>query len=200
MTNPINCSNHSIPAYSGVTINISNPTLNAAPLNQYCQECNQGNYPYQPSFAVDGQCAPCNNGMTNPLVQMQQPVPPQQIQQAIPVNSVYPQSVQEQPAVQELQQAEKNVTPQAYPPQYYLNNYNYVQNGEKGNTQTPVSKPYANIAQTAPSDKPAYDSAVQEEDMSSSQGIIDELDSRVQEQKDLEKNGKQRRVVGLTNE
>lgn len=200
MTNPINCSNHSIPAYSGVTINISNPTLNAAPLNQYCQECNQGNYPCQPNFAVNGQYLPENNGMTNPLAQTQPPVPQQVTPQTMPVNSVYPQNIQDKPAEQELKQDEKNNIQQAYPPQYYLNNYNYVQNGEKGNNQAPALRPQANTAQIPPSNKPAYDSTAQEEDMSSSQGIIDALDSKVQEQKDLEKSGKQSRVVALTNE
>ncbi len=122
--------NAQIPSYSGVTINISNPTVNAsAPYQTACQ----------------------------PQVQ----VKPQQ---------------QSQP---------QETLPQAYPPSYYMNNYNYQQNG--------TDKPEAPIA-------PADNSQEKEEDMSSSTDIINDLDAQNAKQKELEENGKQTRIVSLTDE
>ena len=95
--------------------------------------------------------------------------------------------------------------PQAYPPQYYLNNYNYIQNGEKGNQKTsdlPLNNTNPQEIQSLPlveANNQAQAQA-QEEDLTTSQDIINELDSRVAEQKDLEKNGKKTKVVALTNE
>lgn len=89
-----------IPSYSGVTINITNPTVNAG---------------------ANGACA-----IQPPVIQTQQTTSPVQ----------------------------------AYPPEYYMNNYN---------TNT-------------------------------SKEIIENIDSKAQEQKELEKNGKQTRVIALTNE
>ena len=36
MTNPVNYQNQSIPAYSGITINITNPTINPPAPNHIC--------------------------------------------------------------------------------------------------------------------------------------------------------------------
>lgn len=124
--------NAQIPSYSGVTINISNPTVNASA-------------PYQTACP--------------PQVQMQQPQ----------------EQIQAQPQIQPQQPQPQEALPQAYPPSYYMNNYNYQQNGEK-------------------SEKPV------EEDMSSSTDIINDLDAQKAKQKELEENGKQTRVVALTDE
>lgn len=138
--------NAQIPSYSGVTINISNPTVNASA-------------PYQTA------CPP----QIQPQVQVQQSQ----------------EQIQTQPQMQtELSQPQETL-PQAYPPSYYLNNYNYQQNG--------VDKPDA-------PNTPAVDSQEKEEDMSSSTDIINDLDAQDAKQKELEENGKQTRIVALTDE
>ncbi len=135
--------NAQIPSYSGVTINISNPTVNATPYMNGCQT-----------------------------------VPAQQPQVTTVANPI-----QQQPQVQVTEQI-----PQAYPASYYMNNYNYQQNGGQNTSSLPQP----------------MDSAVQEpaaeEDMSASTGIINELDTRDAKQKELEENGKQTRVTALTDE
>lgn len=140
--------NAQIPSYSGVTINISNPTVNASA-------------PYQTACP--------------PQVQMQQPQ----------------EQIQAQPQVQpkqEMQPQPQESLPQAYPPSYYMNNYNYQQNG--------VDK---SEAPKEPSVE-AQEKADKEGDMSSSTNIINDLDAQKAKQKELEENGKQTRVVALTDE
>ena len=111
---------------------------------------------------------------------------------------------------------------QAYPAQYYLNNYNYnIQDGKpvsKVDTNTPNFQPensnglaqgaYSNSNQNGqfPVDENQYypqglnTNGSYEEDLSTSKEIITELDARVAEQKELEKTGKKTRVIALTNE
>ncbi len=124
--------NAQIPSYSGVTINISNPTVNAsAPSQTSCV----------------------------PQIQVQSPQTQEQLQ---------PQEA----------------LPQAYHPSYYLNNYNYQQNG--GKLEAPIAQ--------------AVEPQVKEEDLSSSTDIINDLDTQNAKQKELEENGKQIRIVALTDE
>ena len=194
MTKPISCKNHSVPAYSGITINITNPTLNAAPMNTDCPECcMQQTYPQQPTFSVEENRANNDAKLLYPETSI---YPPQATEQAYnnavtnPVSSVNP-----------AQSLSQDGLMSAYPPQYYLNNYNYIQNGEKGNLQGKDFSQQPQFANNSIEPNGALNSAMtQEEDMSSSQGIINELDARVEEQKELEKNGKQQKVVALTNE
>lgn len=95
MTNP------QIPSYSGVTINISNPTVNATP--------------YQ-------------NGCVVPQVQQQAATNP--IQAVAPQYPVQGQSQYEQSQTQPQVQVQEGL-PQVYPPAYYMNNYNYQQNYDR---------------------------------------------------------------------
>ena len=54
MTYPMNYQKQNIPAYSGITINITNPTLNANPLNAKCPHDYQGQYlQHQPNLTVE---------------------------------------------------------------------------------------------------------------------------------------------------
>ena len=131
--------NAQIPSYSGVTINISNPTVNATPYQNGC-----------PTVSTPV--------VTNPIPQVQEQAQEKQVQ------------VQEQVPAEQL--------PQAYPPSYYLNNYNY-QPKEETNVQTAESK---------------------EEDMSASTDIFNDLNARDAKQKELEENGKKTNVVALTDE
>ena len=212
MTNSVNYQNQSIPAYSGITINISNPTLNAAPLNQNCPpNCQQHNH--QPGFSVEQQNI-SNNQMQNPVL----------------YNTALPKDLNSQrnPYLQtetvdlnnNLNNLDSNVgktannvsSPQeamgpSYPPQEYLNNYNYIQGGENKGQKTNSELP-ENGLRVNENNIPQYNNSpfVQnqaqavEEDLSTSKEIISDLDSRVNEQKELEKNGSQTKVVALTNE
>ena len=232
MTYPVNYQNSSVPAYSGITINITNPTLNAAPMNQNCPPncpaCVQQPQVsvHQPSVVSDSRFLnPHNNGMSNPnlysngnanldsqAMTEQGFVPAnssnQQVQGAEKSANATPMADSKVMPEQSVGDASQQAGLQSYPPQYYLNNYNYIQNGEKmsaqesqksvDNIDVPKSEQPQDGNLIAGSDTEV--SRAQEEDLSSSKEIIEELDSRVAEQKELEKNGKKTRVIALTNE
>lgn len=145
MTSPVNYPNQQFPAYSGVTINISNPTVNAGCPNNML-----------PSTGI--QTENSNNFNTAPVTNPIQ----YQIQ-----------------SHQQTAEPQDKTASQTYPPQYYLNNYNIQGNGK---------------------DALAAAENTQDADMSSSDEIISDLDAKINEQKELEKNGKQKRVIALTNE
>lgn len=80
--------------------------------------------------------------------------------------------------------------PQAYPQQYYLNNYNYVQ-GDVNGTKNPAANQFQPQAEAVEEQEP---------DMSVSEEIISDVNNRIKDQVDLEKNGKAKKIVSLTNE
>lgn len=140
MTASVNYPNQQNPSYSGVTINITNPTVNAG--NQTCPPTVQLEQPLQQ--------------VTNPIAQT-------------PINNnVQQESPQKSPEQAQIQ---------SYPPQYYLNNYN-IQNGKKALEQPDT----------------------QDVDMTASSDIINNLDTKIDEENELKKNSKEKRVVALTNE
>ena len=108
MTYPINYQNQGFPAYSGVTINVTNPALNTAPVYgyPYHNNCNTYYNPYPQAPLA-----------TNPMAYQA-------------VNDVGMQ--QNPPVYQEgIQNAYANAPafPMAYPAYYYTNNYNnYLNN------------------------------------------------------------------------
>lgn len=222
MTNPINHQNQNIPAYSGITINITNPALNTqqptnANYNQchHCCTCNQ-NATTNPQYNT---VAPYNVGSpysqqtqyttserqninqtnnynyevaTSPINQDQ--IPTSSIYAPAQTNeNVYPNyyNLAPQAAQNQTTSPKEEVAGQAYPSQYYLNNYNYIQNPEKNNGE---------LTQAIPENSNNEQEAIQEEDLSTSKEIIAKLDERVAKQKELEENGKATRVVALTNE
>ena len=213
MTNPINYEKQSIPAYSGITINITNPTLNAAPLNTNPQQnpnlTIQQPYSQQPLYSEQGlinqQITTENQGLSYNKNYSEIDKYANNLNTSSNINT---SSVEENKSYNRYVEntAEQNYVskpqeqmPQAYPPQYYLNNYNYVQN----NTQKPEGfmQPYTQQQFYPASQNIEVLQPVEEEvDMSSSEEIIENLDAKVAEQKDLEKNGKKTRVVALTNE
>lgn len=212
--------------YSGVTIQVANPTMNATPFGPA----------YMPH---QHQC--CANH-TNPML----------MQPQVPFNNIIPQqqqpilAPQALPNAQTIGMAQPYYQPQApvnnyqpnpnqtaaYPAQYYLNNYNYVQGEPVGvpkvetvtekNVSTPESvaekeEPIVSNKASEEIEKPLQvaddktkealqdiqNSAAQEAvepDLTKSKEIIEELDTRATEQKELEKNGKKTKVVALTNE
>ena len=168
--------------YSGVTILVNNPGVNTMP-NGYLAPTHQ-------------HCCCCQ---PQPIAQMPMPAP-----------QVYaPQNYQPQPQymtngfVQAAPQPVQQQVPQAYPPQYYLNNYNYIQD-PRGTMQAPMPQPIGNVQATTPigieGQVNPYAPVVNQNDMQLSQDIIKQIDARIAAQKELEKNGQQKRVVNLTNE
>lgn len=108
--------------YSGVTIQVANPTMNATPFalpymsqQQYC----------------------CPNHVTNPLGAQPQfsntlTQPTYTPTTILPATVAQPSAtLQEQHQPQLIPQASIPVQAPAYPAQYYLNNYNYVQDTQK---------------------------------------------------------------------
>lgn len=188
MTNPMI---NPQPNYSGVTIQISNPAVNVGSgVNGAPYGVNQ-----QPqAYGITNGC-----GYNNYLQQ-----PP--VGQNIPQEQAYATNPNQYGS---------------YPPQYYLNNYNYQYNNpnEKQAQPQPQADEAANIQPTAIQEEtqPAVadmtpekmglkasnneDAAVEkEEDLSKSQNIIDELNTKQEAQKAEEQNSKKKRVVALTDE
>lgn len=92
----------------------------------------------------------------------------------------------------------KQDTSSVYPPSYYINNYN-IQNGDGVNSGANRGVNSSNNNDLAPNSNNVQDVSA-EEDMSSSKEIIEELNARQVEQKEVEKNSKKTKVVALTNE
>ncbi len=185
MVNSLNCKNQTNPSYSGVTINISNPTVNPLGANHICgSNCNCGCHSQDQQVSNSSQ-------LVNPQGNSQNINPNYGI--SIPENMNNNSQLAE--AVKP-QNSSGNI-PQSYPPQYYLNNYNYVQ-GNGLNTPNAVSD-NANL-NNLNSFNPEDFSKINESDLSVSQNIINEVDEKIAKQKDLEENGQQKKVVALTNE
>ena len=188
MVNSLNCKNQTNPSYSGVTINISNPTVNPTGVNptgvnHSCgSNCNCSCHSSQLAndFAVVDSLGNNQNVNSNYGVSVQESM----------VNNSQLNGVSNS-----QNQAEK--FQQSYPPQYYLNNYNYLQ-GNSMNTPNSVSNReslngFNNV-------DPNIYSESNELDLSTSQNIINGVDERIAKQKELEANGQQKNVVALTNE
>ncbi len=181
MTNPMI---NPQPNYSGVTIQISNPAVNVGSGANSCPlGANQQNMAYG-----------INNGYGYYNY-------PQQPQQSLPQEQAYATNPNQYGA---------------YPPQYYLNNYNYQYNNpnEKQMQQRPQPQVQPQIPanpQAVADDMAAANTGLadsnnmekekeKEEDLSKSQNIIDELNTKQDAQKAEENNSKKKRVVALTDE
>lgn len=196
MTNPMI---NPQPNYSGVTIQISNPAVNVGPAHPDYNRQNNCNYCTNPQYysGIGSQIPITNEIPTNPAMNNAQGY------------------VQNNPALQAI-------PGQAYPAQYYLNNYNYQNNGLSGGAsgknpqeiQTPDynSKPVGGInpadedlnqTQINPNEiLPSYKDEAREEvqDFTKSNNIIEDLNTRQAEEKEKQKNTKEKRVVALTDE
>lgn len=183
------------PNYSGVTIQISNPAVNVGSDTncnpQFAQNRNEG-------ACTCPHCYPPNYYMD------------------LNNGAKYPANFTPSLYQQELP---KMATQTAYPPQYYLNNYNYQNNGDKDSLQklqneiekisnnpatSPETEPLTskdkqnNLMQQNISEK--YNDENEEQDFSKSQAVIDDLNSRAEAIAKEKKNTKQKRVVALTDE
>ena len=117
--------------------------------------------------------------------------------QICPINNYYPQP-QNAPAVYTQQEALPS-----YPPQYYLNNYNYQNNGTdaRKNKEASAENGLAAVRTDAENAVKQYEPDIEEpQDFSKSKAVIDDLDARAAAEAEEKKNSKQKRVVALTDE
>ncbi|CCZ50879.1 unknown [Acinetobacter sp. CAG:196] len=117
--------------------------------------------------------------------------------QICPNNACYPQP-QNPPAVYAQQEALPS-----YPPQYYLNNYNYQNNGTDARKNKEASPENGLAAAQTDSENAVkqYEPDIEEpQDFSKSKAVIDDLDARAAAEAEEKKNSKQKRVVALTDE
>lgn len=209
MTNKI-CSQN-IPAYSGITINITNPSFSPQ-TNPICQpdcQCHiknnaekngiysvnstqteeisstQKNYKQEELYSNYQNTT--NNINHNNIYKEQTNTAVEKEQ--IPVNNIY-----EFNQIPTQNNTGSNAI-QNYPAEYYLNNYNITPTAEN-------KKPENTTVENVPNnnDNGKTEQTEQELNTETSKEIINELETRVAEQEELEKNGKQTRVVALTNE
>ena len=118
-------------------------------------------------------------------------------QQICPNNNYYPQP-QNALAVYTQQEALPS-----YPPQYYLNNYNYQNNGTdaRKNKEASAENGLAAVRTDAENAVKQYEPDIEEpQDFSKSKAVIDDLDARAAAEAEEKKNSKQKRVVALTDE
>jgi len=207
MTNPMF---NPQPNYSGVTIQISNPAVN---VGQYDGK----NVPFVNSGYVNGY--PNNQGYINY---------PQGSYTILPANNAYPNinNPNNIPAQQDVQQSgvtnpiQNTGYPNAYPAQYYLNNYNYANNPDnnKNNANTAPNDNQEVITgeqdviapqnesnlednnNTNPYKIYAQDNSKQNNDMTKSQNIIGDLNEREAKIEEDKKNTKETKIVALTDE
>lgn len=117
--------------------------------------------------------------------------------QICPNNNYYPQP-QNASAVYTQQEALPS-----YPPQYYLNNYNYQNNGTdaRKNKEASAENGLAAVRTDAENAVKQYEPDIEEpQDFSKSKAVIDDLDARAAAEAEEKKNSKQKRVVALTDE
>ena len=91
----------------------------------------------------------------------------------------------------------------SYPPQYYLNNYNYQNNGTdaRKNKEASAENGLAAVRTDAENAVKQYEPDIEEpQDFSKSKAVIDDLDARAAAEAEEKKNSKQKRVVALTDE
>lgn len=181
MTNPII---NPQPNYSGVTIQITNPAVNVGRNGGYEQ-------------------APTNNNVAGNMIN-------NPYQTATYPTQGYPSQLSSIPQQQIYQTQPANIAQQpAYPPQYYLNNYNYQTTAPQERAQS-IPQEAAVQGQADSSNSNQYDSMSERnsiveankkpEDMTKSNGIINDLDERDAQLKADKKDTKQKRVVALTDE
>ena len=214
MSEQIKCRNQAIPAYSGITINITSPTLNAAPMQGYGEGANlnavginvaQEQQPQQLQQLYENRYA-SNQYVSDPYTS-----PSAYYSQAEVTNSISDKkdshsndSVSDKS--KEVVSTEKTVIKEntvtnnkvdnndyvnrdssqgTYPAQYYMNTYN-----------VPQSQPATVINQYGLKD----DLNSEKQDLSTSQEIIEKIEEQRAIDNNLKQTGKKKRVVALTNE
>jgi len=180
--------------YSGVTINVTNPAVNTAP--QLLQT------PQMAQHICDQYCnhnalnATQRHHFTQPVVQLNQQ---ENITPAPNYSQVYPQM-----------QVQPQGIPNAYPPQYYLNNYNYATPSiqrENPNAIRQVPQEQVDFQQNEIENinnneqyPIANENLQKEQDLTTSQNIINQIDEGIAKQKEEEQIKANSKTVELTNE
>ena len=188
------------PNYSGVTIQIANPAVNVGPQNPYTQ---------------NPQSIRISNGyMTSP----EQCYCPEQTE----LQSNYNQHQNAQNGTA-IAQNPSQMLPQAYPAQYYLNNYNYQNNGhdernsnktanDKINTANENIPDFINKDDINPENGTSYSNGIdtykqfaegiskENSDFTKSNDIINSLNERQAEIEESKKNTTETKIVALTDE
>lgn len=208
MTNSVNYQCKPNPSYSGVTINIANPMVTTAPMNQPCPpDCRVHSHGYYNNAA--------QSYVSNPYAQPQMALPYND-SAYVDMNSNTKQlpysynGISNSAPNANTQQVPENQMKQlpAYPSQYYLNNYNYIQGADKnsktmdGNSAL-VSDPALddmNSFKPLPYNSDVLADTTAEENLVKSEQIKEDLNARIEAEKEAEKNAKESKVVALTNE
>ena len=195
MTNPIF---NPQPNYSGVTIQITNPAV-------YTGQGNSGT-PFVSGGCLGADKCNCNCVSTNTQGYISYPqgsYAGQKVQQVEAVKTV-PSAVSDAQANTVTNPAQNSGYQQAYPAQYYLNNYNVNGDGKNLNGAEKQPSELTNISgQENPvnSYKMYADKNIQKDnDMSKSQNIISDLSEREAELAEEKKNTKETKIVALTDE
>lgn len=190
MTNPMI---NPQPNYSGVTIQIANPAVYAgAGVNGGVNSGVQGGAAVNKGIAPYGYSETAYANGTNPVY-------------GYPDSSLNSYTAP-QPQVYATNPERQQGIP-AYPPQYYLNNYNYQNNGiadDKKNIKSNngVISPEDTAINQTDKQESDYNSNQNDdlEDLSKSKAVIDDLDSRAAKAEADKKNTTKKRVVALTDE
>ena len=184
MTNSLNSSNQ-IPAYSGITINITNPTMNPGAVHHSYPICCQNQ-----DCNICHPQATSANVVSNPIKDINSS------NIHVDNNLVTEKSTPISPQVEKNSNSLSQV-PNSYPAEYYLNNYN-IQNTVPSNNVNTIDKP--SQEENHSRDDLLNKKASSNQSLETSQQIIQNIDSKVAEQKELEKNSKKTKIVALTNE
>ncbi|MCQ2743370.1 MAG: hypothetical protein MJ230_01055 [bacterium] len=175
MSDSFNCAGMQNPCYSGITINITNPST-AFPSPSNTQQ--KGQHPSV--YAI-----------TNPNAQ-QLPYNVDGNNRIEPINANCTDNrAYNNKNIYQIENHEGSL-PQAYPSEYYINNYN--------SNQIHTTNPIGETNREATLQLQSTGNSQEEINTDISQEIINELDLKNAEQKELEKNGKKEKVVALTNE
>ena len=205
------------PNYSGVTIQISNPAV-------YAGQCCENSFPY---------VTPCNVGVNqngNQIPQGNYINYPQASYLPYSYNSYPVQNQNPENQTNQLQPQENVTNPiqqgsgysNAYPAQYYLNNYNYAgdnnknenkdtekssevqkQNTDNNNIKTKTTSELNTDKNESVNNNYkiyAQDIKHQESDMTKSQNIIEDLSEREAKIQEEKNNTKETKIVALTDE
>lgn len=222
MTLPVNYQQQPIPNHSGITINISNPVMNPPGCCSHpqCPHMTNPNIPLN---------LPAQNQYNNGYAQQNFPAIQQgyQVTQPQPqvtyYNDSYPQTINQYGNNGYANTPQQQAQNTSYPPQYYMNNYNYINTPQN----TPINQPtysedsnpeqnnMENIQKEVPelamNNEPVdkkispelqtdSNQETKEADLSLSKEIINNLDEQKAAREEATKNEQKVKVVALTNE
>ena len=199
MTNQIYPQNQRIPGnYSGVTINVTNPSLSSMCPPQQCQQVHQAPYccpqhsqfaqmSYPSEYYINNYNQPqvIPQAAQQQLPQMQQPVPYMSSQQSVAQQP--PQNIQNHQVYYNNNYAMPNS--QGGQPVQDLGAYSYPQPPQMQNPYMPAPQGMY----------PAYDFE-QEQNLATSKEVLAKLDKLIEVEQNQQKNKAKKQIVVLTNE